>query len=226
MTATSQTITKAEKIQRNTCKNCESVFHTRHALAVHQRQQHRPDGKTRISDQQAALIRAINIYGPPSPHTTNQIAAELNVSHKYINAVIAGKCNRNPNAFPPGHPMLDELHSQYQPRPSHRTIKHRTYRISREKVAEHHQIQDLVCPYCHTKLDLHSSTKEHIVPISRDGTNALDNLQLTCKRCNAIKGNNTDQEFRLMLVFAKQYRHLAQGEVLRIAQAMGYNTNS
>ena len=44
---------------------------------------------------------------------------------------------------------------------------------------------------CGRKLTYETATWDHIIPISRGGTNAQENLQLMCKRCNEEKGNVT-----------------------------------
>ncbi len=49
------------------------------------------------------------------------------------------------------------------------------------------------CAYCHTSgipLEI-----EHIIPLSRGGTNRVSNLTLACRFCNLRKGNKTAQEF-------------------------------
>ncbi len=38
-------------------------------------------------------------------------------------------------------------------------------------------------------------TVDHVLPISRGGTNDLDNLVLACQPCNVSKGNSTLDEF-------------------------------
>ncbi len=43
-----------------------------------------------------------------------------------------------------------------------------------------------ICLLCRRKVKL---TVDHIVPISRGGTNDIDNLQPMCRSCNASKGN-------------------------------------
>lgn len=41
-----------------------------------------------------------------------------------------------------------------------------------------------------------SATIDHFVPLSRGGTNALDNLVPACRSCNGAKGSQTVEEFR------------------------------
>jgi 5-methylcytosine-specific restriction endonuclease McrA len=41
-------------------------------------------------------------------------------------------------------------------------------------------------------------TKDHILPVSRGGSNAVTNLQTMCSTCNAAKGNRmiTNEELQ------------------------------
>lgn len=42
-----------------------------------------------------------------------------------------------------------------------------------------------ICIMCETKKDL---TIDHIKPLSKGGTNDINNLQILCRKCNATKG--------------------------------------
>lgn len=54
------------------------------------------------------------------------------------------------------------------------------------------------CGYCGilmTGKGLHQETVDHVIPLSRGGSNAPDNLVLACRSCNARKGRMTGHEF-------------------------------
>ena len=54
------------------------------------------------------------------------------------------------------------------------------------------------CAYCGTDLSLESMTVDHIIPISKEGSNDLDNLFPACSTCNHLKDSMTLEEFNAM----------------------------
>ena len=52
-----------------------------------------------------------------------------------------------------------------------------------------------ICAICGRALDYNKFTIDHIIPLSKGGTNAMDNLQPTCKVCNHIKQDILPDEF-------------------------------
>lgn len=62
------------------------------------------------------------------------------------------------------------------------------------------------CGICGKPVDYDTFTIDHITPLSRGGTNDIENLQVACKECNMIKGNSTDREFagRITNILSKQ----------------------
>ena len=53
--------------------------------------------------------------------------------------------------------------------------------------------QEGKCNGCQVLLPFRNLTIDHIVPRSKDGTDAPDNLQLLCGTCNSTKGNRTQE---------------------------------
>ncbi len=49
--------------------------------------------------------------------------------------------------------------------------------------------QDGICRKCKEHEKYKAMDVDHIIPISKGGTNNIDNLQLLCRQCNAKKGN-------------------------------------
>ena len=69
--------------------------------------------------------------------------------------------------------------------PHYRTHKHRLYGE-----------QEGVCVGCDTHFPFRIMEVDHILPKSRGGTDAAENLQLLCSHCNRSKGNKTMAEWR------------------------------
>lgn len=55
----------------------------------------------------------------------------------------------------------------------------------KKRLFENHQC----CHWCQTPLTLETATIDHLVPLSRGGSNYLNNLVLSCRPCNAQKGS-------------------------------------
>lgn len=55
------------------------------------------------------------------------------------------------------------------------------------------------CVMCGSKENIHI---DHIIPISRSGTNGIGNLQSLCKTCNLSKGTKTMMEWRISRRYA------------------------
>ena len=60
------------------------------------------------------------------------------------------------------------------------------------------------CMYCHIELTQKQNARsqftiEHLVPLSRGGTNASDNLGASCRSCNGRKRTRTHTEFFFLL---------------------------
>ena len=46
-----------------------------------------------------------------------------------------------------------------------------------------------LCMYCMAQLSEDEVVIDHIMPLARGGSNSIDNLQVTCRRCNSIKSD-------------------------------------
>jgi 5-methylcytosine-specific restriction endonuclease McrA len=62
-----------------------------------------------------------------------------------------------------------------------------------------------VCPYCGKEIGLLYDSKimhiDHIIPLSREGSDLKENLEPICCECNIKKGSKTKEEYLLCLTF-------------------------
>lgn len=63
----------------------------------------------------------------------------------------------------------------------------------RNRSRKRHQLSSrdggAICAYCGLRFKLRRLTIDHVVPLSRGGTNALTNLVLACGPCNQSKAD-------------------------------------
>lgn len=85
---------------------------------------------------------------------------------------------------------------------------------SSDRVYIPQKIKDLVfmqsqgkCAICHMPLYRQNSTIDHIIPLSRGGTNDPMNLRAVHPECNRLKGNFLDKEF------ANVVRNVSAGDI-------------
>ena len=57
-----------------------------------------------------------------------------------------------------------------------------------------YDLSDGTCAICGNALSKYNYTIDHIIPLSRGGTNSIDNLRATHESCNKLKGKFTDGE--------------------------------
>jgi 5-methylcytosine-specific restriction endonuclease McrA len=79
----------------------------------------------------------------------------------------------------------------------YRRIPHQSRPLSRKNIL----IRDrYTCQYCQHTLPSSELTLDHVIPRSRTGESAWENLVTCCHRCNNRKGNRTPEEAGMRLV--------------------------
>lgn len=55
------------------------------------------------------------------------------------------------------------------------------------------------CAYCGQHRNHKYMSIDHIIPLSKGGTNDVGNLQCVCKKCNGLKEDMLPQEFTMFI---------------------------
>jgi len=75
------------------------------------------------------------------------------------------------------------------------------------------------CPYCNVRMDMHDPairpTRDHIVPRSRGGRNAIDNCMAVCWQCNQDKADALITEWHRYLVHNNDKRAIHVSDFIR-----------
>ncbi len=83
------------------------------------------------------------------------------------------------------------------PRLDPRIAAHISAHVAAKKALRRNALRDCGqrCVYCATKLDAHSATLDHVVPLARGGAHEVGNLVASCAPCNRLKGDTMPNEF-------------------------------
>ena len=71
------------------------------------------------------------------------------------------------------------------------------------------------CAYCGGHFHIDELTREHIVPVSRGGSDSWMNCITACRACNGHKGNRLPEEARMTLLYLPYVPSLHEDMILR-----------
>jgi 5-methylcytosine-specific restriction endonuclease McrA len=72
-----------------------------------------------------------------------------------------------------------------------------------------------ICAYCGGRFAADLLTREHIVPVSRGGSDGWMNCITACRACNGRKGNRRPEEARMSLLYLPYVPSLHEDMILR-----------
>ncbi len=189
------------------CNECGSEFSTPMECSAHERSVHvalyRKSGL--LTDDQAARIRERIPFGPPNMPLVRQLADEWGINPMTVFNIATGLSYRRPKACPPGHPLrlaLNERNAAKQ------RIRDKVKPSMRKEIGDR---QEWRCVYCSADISKRSSI-DHIVPIEHGGESTMENLQLTCLRCNLSKNVLSDSDYRVKLNRIEQALYRREGQ--------------
>jgi len=71
----------------------------------------------------------------------------------------------------------------------------KSYSFTALDVLNLYKLQSYKCVYCKCSILNNNYHIDHIMPLSKGGTNELSNIQLLCPDCNLKKNNKLPEEF-------------------------------
>ena len=176
------------------CKDCGERFRSELARNNHGREAHptlyRRSGL--LSDEEACAIRERMPFGPPYAEFAGFVADDWNINVQTVLNIAIGSSYARPKACPPGHPLRLAINAKNA---ADQKVRDKVKRAMRKEIGER---QEWRCVYCQRDISK-SSSIDHIEPIERGGPSEMDNLQLTCRRCNSSKGTLSDAQFRVKI---------------------------
>lgn len=153
-----------------------------------------------LSDEQAANIREAMPFGPPYEAYARVLAEQFGCNFLTVCNIGAGLSYKRPQACPPDHPLRYAINE-------HNAARQRTRaKVTPQMRKEIGDRQEWRCVYCFRDISKRASP-DHIVPLEHGGDSTLENVQLTCLRCNQSKGTLTDAEYRVKINRIQQALH-------------------
>lgn len=76
-----------------------------------------------------------------------------------------------------------------------------------------------ICSYCNKQIAPLDFSIDHKIPKNRGGSNELSNLQLIDIKCNKVKGDLTDEEFKQLMTFLKDKPEIYENLYRRLRMA-------
>ena len=107
----------------------------------------------------------------------------------------AEEVSTNPVHFDPAHMRVPSVIRLLE----YRRIPHQTRALSRKNILMRDRY---TCQYCHKMMPSGELTLDHVIPRSRAGESAWENLVACCHPCNNRKGSRTPEEAGMKLARA------------------------
>ena len=170
-------------------------------MKLEEKHRHRP----KLTLDEIAFIRKGIPYGPLEIERINQIAGDNRIHPEYALKIASSSIHRVHDAYPRDHPVLQTLPPRGRP-PKPNGIKRYSplWRATKTRLGI---LQEWRCAYCFRIIE-DNATVDHIVPISLGGPTSPHNLQITCRPCNQLKQNLSDEQCRIFLNRRQKRDHL------------------
>ena len=147
-----------------------------------------------LSDEEAAEIRSLAARVDEHHVNVGSLALEYGVSTTTINNILADLSYRRPACYPAGSQGRSDAEQRQRDYEANQKRKQQMRYVSSAKRKEVLERDGYRCVYCSADLRTEPLAVDHKVPVSAGGTNEVNNLQATCRSCNARKKEFTSPD--------------------------------
>lgn len=140
-----------------------------------------------LRDEEAAEIRALAARDGERNLDVHDLALKHGVSTTTISNILANRSYRRPACYPAGSQGRAHAERRERDYEANQKRKQQMRYVSASKREEVLERDGYTCVYCAADLRTELLAIDHKVPVSAGGTNDVDNLQATCRSCNARK---------------------------------------
>ena len=147
-----------------------------------------------LKDEEAADIRELAARVGEHHVDVGSLALEYGVSITTISNILANRSYRRPGCYAAGSQGRADAEQRQRDYEANQKRKQQMRYVSAGKRQGVLERDGYRCAYCSADLRTEPLVIDHKVPVSAGGTNDVDNLQATCRSCNARKKGFTSSD--------------------------------
>ena len=157
-----------------------------------------------LRDEEAAEIRGLTASVGETHVNVGGLASEYGVSVTTVNNILANRSYLRPACYPAGSQGRAYAEQRLRDYEANQKRKQQMRYVSAAKRKQVLERDGHRCVYCSANLLTEPLAIDHKVPVSVGGTSDVDNLQATCRTCNARKKGFTNSDPDIRKYFSRR----------------------